>query len=51
LNASRALVQIERDPSLTSPEVRYLVEFIRGSQRGVILRRPARRVEGLVADE
>ena len=51
LNASRALVQIERDPALTSPEVHYLVEFIRGSQRGVILRRPARRVEGLVADE
>ena len=51
LNASRALVQIEQDPRLTSPEVRYLVDFIRGSQRGVILRRPARRAEGLVADE
>jgi UDP-N-acetylglucosamine acyltransferase len=51
LNASRALVQIERDSGLTSAEVRYLVDFIRGSQRGVILRRPARRVEGLVADE
>jgi UDP-N-acetylglucosamine acyltransferase len=51
LNASRALIQIERDPELSSPEVRYLVDFIRGSQRGVILRRPARRVEGLVADE
>ncbi|NOT24692.1 MAG: acyl-ACP--UDP-N-acetylglucosamine O-acyltransferase [Acidobacteria bacterium] len=51
LNASRALVQIEQDPRLTSPEVRYLVDFIRGSQRGVILRRPARRAEGPVADE
>ena len=51
LNTSRALVQIEKDPTLTSPEVRYLVEFIRGSQRGVILRRPSRRAEELVADE
>jgi UDP-N-acetylglucosamine acyltransferase len=50
-NTSRALVQIEQDPSLTSPEVRYLVEFIRSSSRGVILRRPTRRQEELVADE
>ena len=51
LNTSRALVQIEKDPTLTSPEVQYLVEFIRSSQRGVILRRPSRRAEELVADE
>ncbi len=51
LNTSRALVQIEKDPTLTSPEVQYLVEFIRGSQRGVILRRPSRKAEELVADE
>ena len=51
LNASRALVQIERDPALTSPEVRYLVEFIRSSQRGVVLRRPTRRAEDLLTDE
>ena len=51
LNTSRALVQIEQDPSLTSPEVRYLVDFIRSSQRGVILRKPTRRTEELVADE
>jgi UDP-N-acetylglucosamine acyltransferase len=50
LNTSRALVQIEQDPTLTSPEVRYLVEFIQSSQRGVILRRP-RRADELVADE
>jgi UDP-N-acetylglucosamine acyltransferase len=50
-NTSRAIVQIEQDPTLTSPEVRYLVEFIRTSQRGVILRRPSRRAEELVADE
>ena len=51
LNTSRALVQIENDPAMTSPEVQYLVEFIRTSQRGVILRRPSRRAEELVADE
>jgi hypothetical protein len=31
--------------------VHYLVEFIRNSKRGVILRRPTRRAEELVADE
>jgi UDP-N-acetylglucosamine acyltransferase len=53
LNTSRALAQIEHDATLTSDEVRYLVEFIRTSQRGVILRRPTRRftTEELVADE
>jgi UDP-N-acetylglucosamine acyltransferase len=51
LNTSRALVQIEQDPVLTSPEVRYLVDFIRSSQRGVILRRPTRKTGELVADE
>ena len=52
LNTSRALVKIEQDPTLTSPEVRYLVDFIRGSKRGVILRKPRRRLaEELVADE
>ena len=51
LNTSRALVQIEQDPGLTSPEVRYFVEFIRSSQRGVILRRATRRAEEMVADE
>jgi UDP-N-acetylglucosamine acyltransferase len=51
LNTSQAISQIEQDPVLTSPEVQYLVEFIRTSQRGVILRRPTRRAEELVADE
>ena len=51
LNTSRALDKIEQDPALTSPEVKYLVEFIRSSPRGVILRRPTRRAEELVADE
>jgi UDP-N-acetylglucosamine acyltransferase len=51
LNTTRALAQIEQDASLSTPEVRYLVDFIRTSQRGVILRRPTRRAEELVADE
>jgi UDP-N-acetylglucosamine acyltransferase len=51
LNTTQALQQIEQDESLSAPEVRYLVEFIRTSQRGVILRRPTRRTEELVADE
>jgi UDP-N-acetylglucosamine acyltransferase len=51
LNTSRALMQIGQDATLTSPEVRYLVDFIRSSRRGVILRRPTRRAEELVADE
>jgi UDP-N-acetylglucosamine acyltransferase len=51
LNTTRALAQIEQDESLSAPEVRYLVDFIRASQRGVILRRATRRAEELVADE
>jgi UDP-N-acetylglucosamine acyltransferase len=49
-NTSRALPQIESDPSLQSPEVRYLVEFIRSSKRGVGLRRPSRRLEEVVEE-
>jgi UDP-N-acetylglucosamine acyltransferase len=51
LNTARALTAIDQDPTLTDPEVRYLVDFIRSSRRGVILRRPLRRAEELVADE
>ena len=51
LNTTRALAEIEADASLSAPEVRYLVDFIRDSRRGVILRRPTRRAEELVADE
>lgn len=50
LNTSRALEKIERDPSLRCPEVQYLVDFIRQSKRGVILRRPVRKVEEMVED-
>ena len=51
LNTTRALAQIEQDASLSAVEIRYLVQFIRSSQRGVILRKPTRRAEELVADE
>jgi UDP-N-acetylglucosamine acyltransferase len=51
LNTTRALAQIEQDSTLSAPEVRYMVEFIRSSRRGVILRRAGRRAEELVADE
>jgi UDP-N-acetylglucosamine acyltransferase len=44
-NTSRALAQIEADPSLKCDEVDYLLQFIRTSARGVSLRRPSRRLE------
>jgi UDP-N-acetylglucosamine acyltransferase len=49
-NTSRALAQIERDPSLACPEVQYVVQFIRTSSRGVGLRRPSRRLEEVVEE-
>ena len=49
-NTSRAVAQIERDPALQCPEVRYVVDFIRTSKRGVGLRRPTRRVEEVVEE-
>jgi UDP-N-acetylglucosamine acyltransferase len=51
LNTSRALAEIEQDPSLQCEEVQYLVDFIRTSARGVVLRRSTRRVEEMVAEE
>ena len=51
LNTTRALKKIEQDASLACPEVQYLVDFIRNSQRGALLRRPTRRAEEIVADE
>ncbi len=44
-NTSRALELIDRDPTLRAPEVRYLVRFISSAPRGVILRRPSRRLD------
>jgi UDP-N-acetylglucosamine acyltransferase len=49
-NTSRALAQIERDPSLKCDEVRYLVDFIKSSSRGVGLRRPSRRLEEVLEE-
>ena len=51
LNTTRALKKIEQDATLSCPEVQYLVDFIRSSQRGPLLRRPTRRTEEMVADE
>jgi UDP-N-acetylglucosamine acyltransferase len=51
LNTTHALGRIQGDPSLDCPEVQYLVEFIRSSSRGVILRRAARRAEEMVFDD
>jgi len=51
LNTTSALKQIERDRTLACPEVQYLIDFIRTSQRGVILRRATRRQEEVLADE
>ncbi len=51
LNTSAALQRIQEDPTLQCPDVQYLLDFIRTSQRGVILRRATRRAEEVLADE
>lgn len=51
LNTTNALLEIERDPTLSCPEVSYLIEFIRSAERGVILRRATRRVEDITPDD
>jgi UDP-N-acetylglucosamine acyltransferase len=51
LNTSRALAQIESEAGLRCAEVEYLVDFIRSSTRGVVLRRASRRTEETVVDE
>ena len=50
-NTSRALELIDRDPALAAPEVSYLVRFIASARRGVILRRPSRRLEDVAEAE
>jgi len=45
LNTSRALLEIDADETLTCADVRYLVDFIRTSERGVTLRRTNRRID------
>jgi UDP-N-acetylglucosamine acyltransferase len=44
-NTSRALELIGRDLSLRAPEVQYLTGFITSAKRGVILRRPSRKLD------
>ena len=51
LNTTGALRHIEADATLACADVQYLVDFIRGSERGVILRRPTRRSEDLLSDD
>src|SRR4029453_14845631 len=49
LNTPTAPRRIEQDRSLACDEVQYLVEFVRSSQRGVILRRATRPPEKMMA--
>jgi UDP-N-acetylglucosamine acyltransferase len=51
LNTTGALQQIEADATLACADVQYLVDFIRQSERGVILRRATRRTEDLSSDD
>jgi UDP-N-acetylglucosamine acyltransferase len=51
LNTTSALQHIQQDRSLACAEVQYLLDFIRSSKRGVILRRAARRTEEVLAEE
>ena len=50
-NTSRALELIDHDAALQAPEVSYLVNFITSAKRGVILRRPSRKVDDLLDGE
>jgi UDP-N-acetylglucosamine acyltransferase len=51
LNTTKALQKIAAEKTLACAEVDYLVDFIRTSQRGVILRRATRKAEEALADE
>ena len=51
MNTTKALQKIEGDKTLACDEVRYIINFIRTSQRGVILRRATRKAEEVLADE
>jgi UDP-N-acetylglucosamine acyltransferase len=53
LNTTRALAEIEGNQELACPEVGHLVDFIRTSTRGVVLRRTVTRRadDAVVADE
>jgi UDP-N-acetylglucosamine acyltransferase len=51
LNTTKALQKIAGDRTLACDDVQYLVDFIRESKRGVILRRATRKAEEALADE
>ncbi|HKT80983.1 MAG TPA: acyl-ACP--UDP-N-acetylglucosamine O-acyltransferase [Vicinamibacterales bacterium] len=51
LNTTSAMKEIQREPDLWCKEVDDVVDFIRTSQRGVILRRSVRRAEEVLVDE
>ena len=52
LNTSQALDRIRQDRTLQCPEVKYLVDFISASRRGVhVRRRAARRIEAAAGDD
>jgi UDP-N-acetylglucosamine acyltransferase len=45
LAPAKALDLIAADPAIASPDVAYLVEFVRSSTRGVTLKRPTKRAD------
>jgi UDP-N-acetylglucosamine acyltransferase len=45
LAPAKALDLITADPAIASPDVAYLVEFVRSSTRGVTLKRPTKRAD------
>lgn len=51
LNTTQAVARISDDAGLDCPEVRYLVEFVRGAKRGVVLKRGRTRLGDSPADE
>ncbi len=51
LNTSAALQHIEADETLACTDVQYLLDFIRRSERGVILKRATRRSEDVPSDD
>jgi len=51
LNTTSAVQRIQQDRSLACAEVQHVIDFIRTSERGVILRRASRRAEEVLADE
>ncbi len=51
MNTSAALQHIEADETLACTDVQYLLDFIRRSERGVILKRATRRSEDVPSDD